>query len=108
MKGFTLSINGKKVSGAIEDGGTGILVTYQDNCFRLFFSSVDKKGVSYVWHSIDLTPGDSFEIIFEAFTSIPEPESIIDYEKLSQEELLKLKLDNYHRLRKELVEEGVL
>ncbi|WP_320167775.1 hypothetical protein [Mangrovibacterium marinum] len=106
MKGFTLRKDNNIISGAIKEGITSIILTNKDGVFRLTFGSMDKTGMhAYTWYASDLEVGDTLQICYTDIVNISEPQVILDYNSLDHD---KLELDYYHRLKKELIEEGVL
>lgn len=106
MTGFKLQIDNKYISGAIEEGITSILLTLKEDQFRLHFGSLDKSGMlSYIWYAADLNIGDCLKISFTDIISTSKPQKVVNYNLLDGD---KLELDYYHRLKKELIEEGLL
>ena len=106
MTGFILQIDNKYISGAIEEGITSILLTFKEDRFRLHFGSLDKSGmISYVWQATDLEIGDHLIINFTNVDSSSKAQKFVDYNLLDAD---KLSRDYYHRLKKELIEEGLL
>jgi hypothetical protein len=106
MTGFILQIDNKYISGAIEEGITSILLTLKEDQFRLHFGSLDKSGMlSYTWYATDLNIGDCLKISFTNIISLSKPQEVVNYNLLDED---KLDLDYYHRLKKELIEEGRL
>lgn len=108
MKGFVLKINGKCISGSIKEGITSIILTCKENQCHVHFGSLDKSGMfSCTWYSADLKTGDCLKIRLEDIISISEIKEIRDYNR-SLEESQKENLDLYRRLKKELIEEGLI
>ncbi len=106
MKGFTLKKDNIIISGAIDEGITSIILTNKDGVFRLHFGRMDKTGMhSYTWYASDLELGDLLQICYTDIITISEPQVILDYSSLDHD---KLELDYYYRLKRELIEEGVL
>ncbi len=106
MTGFILQIDNKIISGTIEEGITSILLTFKEGLFRLHFGSMDKFGmISYRWYATDLKIGDHLRISFTDISSPSEALEIVNYNLLDGD---KISLDHYHRLKKELIEEGLL
>ena len=105
-RGFILQNGDEIVSGAIDEGITSIILTNKDGVFRLHFGSMDKTGMhSYTWYASDLELGDTLQICYTDVINISEPQEIMDYNSLDHD---KLELDYYHRLKKELMDEGSL
>lgn len=107
MKGFKLSLNEKRLSGAIKEGITSVLITFNDGKFNLNFSSLNQANQSYIWHKTDLKIGDLIDISFEENVDVSEAQEIIDH-NISKDESDKRTLDSYHKLRQELIQEGLL
>lgn len=108
MKGLKLQINKKQVCGAIENGITGVLVTCKEDKYRVFFSSLGNEGnTSYTWYASDLEMNDTMDICLEDITEVPIPIETRNYNK-PEEERLKEDLEIYHRLKQELMDEGLI
>jgi hypothetical protein len=108
MKGFILCVDEECISGAVDEGITGIIVTYRDNQCRVHFSSLNKDGMqACIWYTADMKEDDCLNICFENITSVSETKKIIDYNKLP-EESMKENLELYRKLKKELTEEGLI
>jgi hypothetical protein len=107
MKGFTLYINEKHVSGAIDEGITSILITCKENRCHVNFGSLDKSGLlSYTWYASDMETGDCLNICFEDIMNVSEVQEMRDYNKSFDAQ--KESLEFYRKLKKELIEEGIL
>jgi hypothetical protein len=108
MKGFTLRVNDECISGAIDEGITGIIVTYREGRCHANFGSMDKSGMlSYTWYTADMEKGDCLNICFEDIITVSEARETRDYNK-SQEEREKESVELYRKLKKELIEEGLI
>jgi hypothetical protein len=108
MKGFTLRVNNECISGALDEGITGITVTYREGRCHAYFGSMDKSGMlSYTWYTADMEKGDCLNICFEDIITVSEARETRDYNK-SQEEREKESLELYRKLKKELQEEGLI
>jgi hypothetical protein len=108
MKGFTLRVNKECISGAINEGITGVIVTYKEGRYHVSFSSMDKSGMlSYTWYAADMEEGDCLSICCEDVTSVSKAPKIRDCNK-SQEEAQKESLELYRKLKKELIDEGLI
>jgi hypothetical protein len=106
MTGFILQVDNKYISGAIKEGITSILLTLKEDRFKLYFGSLDKSGMhSYIWYATDLKIGDRLKISFTNIISLSKPQEVVNYNSLDED---KLDLDYYHRLKKELIQEGLL
>lgn len=106
MKGFTLKKGGNIISGAIEEGITSIILSNKDGVFRLHFGSLDKTGMqACTWYASDLELGDTLQICYTDVVNTSEPQEVLDYNSLDHD---KVELDYYYRLKRELIEEGVL
>jgi hypothetical protein len=108
MQGFTLRVNNKCISGAIDEGITGVIVTNKEGRYHVCFSSLDKSGMlSYTWYAADMEEGDCLNICFEDIISVSEAQETRDYNK-SRKEFQKESLELYWKLKKELTEEGLI
>lgn len=106
MTGFILQVDNKYISGAIKEGITSILLTLKEDRFKLHFGSLDKSGMhSYIWYATDSKIGDRLKISFTNIISLSKPQEVVNYNSLDED---KLDLDYYHRLKKELIQEGLL
>lgn len=107
MKGFKLSIKGKQISGAIENGITGITITSEKGQCRVFMNSLNETGLlSYTWYSADLEIGDSLSISFEDITDVSEVQETVDHS--NPDEIDKQLLKSYYKWREELITEGLI
>jgi hypothetical protein len=108
MKGFILHVDGEYISGAIDEGITGIIVAYREDQCHVYFNSLDKSGMrAYTWYAATMKEGDCLNICFEDITSVSEAKEIRDYNK-SPKESMQESLELYRKLKKELIEEGLI
>jgi hypothetical protein len=108
MKGFILQINGERISGAIDEGITSIIMTCKEDQCHVSFGSLDKSGtLSYTWYASDMETGDCLNIFFTDNINISEAKETRDYNK-SLEESRKESLELYLKLRQELIEEELI
>lgn len=106
MKGIELSVSDGKVAKAVR---SSIIISNKEGILRLLFiGNGDNPNISNIWYSKDLQLGDKFRIrycdIDESELSFPE--YTVDYD--NTEEMDAQLLEDYTKLRKELIEEGVL
>lgn len=106
MKGFVLNIGEKTVCGAIDNGITSVLISNKEGPFRLYFGSMDNKNISYIWYVADLQLGDSFAITYEEVEHTSEPQRIGDGRNTPEDDLRLL--ESYHKLKQELIDEGLI
>lgn len=107
MRGFELSIKGKKIEGAINEGITIIVLTCRDDQYSIHFSSMDNTGMmAYTWFSSDLEQGTQLTIAAKEVANTLVPVDFVDYN--NREQLDKLQLESYFRLRDELITEGLI
>ena len=107
MKGFELTVNEKKIKGAIKGGITDVLLTCRDNQYYICFGSMDDTGMlSYTWYSSNPEDGAKFTVSVEDIAETSEPAVIMDYG--NKEQSNKLSLESYYKLRDELIKEGVI
>jgi hypothetical protein len=101
-------MNGKCISGAIENGITNIIVTYKKDQCHVYFGSMDNSGLlAYTWYTSDIEIGDSLNICFEDIIHISEAREIRNYNR-TLEKSQKEDLETYRKLKKELIEKGVI
>lgn len=107
MKGFKLLTDGKEITGAIQAGITGVMITNKENNLHILFNSLDDTGMlSYTWHSSNLEQGNKVTISYQDVTRRSNPVETLDYN--NQEQMDKLALESYYRLREELINEDIL
>lgn len=108
MKGFTLCADEELISGAIGEGITSITVTYKEEQCHVCFGSMDKSGMLfYTWYTADIEKNGCLNICFEDIISISEAKETRNYNK-SREETQKEDVELYRKLKKELIEEGLI
>ncbi len=106
MKGFILQVNDRRISGAIDEGITSIIITCEDEKCRVNFGSMNKSGtLSYTWYANDMKMDDCLTIFLEEISSISEIAETRNYDE-ALEESQKRSLKLYRKLKKELIEEG--
>ena len=107
MKGLVLSASDGQVVKAVR---SSIIISNKEGMLRLLFIGNDESNpnISYTWYSRDLRPGDKFRIgyrnIDKAELSIPE--YTINYG--NHEEIDAMLLEDYKKLRKEFIKEGLI
>lgn len=104
MKGLALNINGQIVKAG---GYAGVVMSNKDSCLRISLIGCDKE-YSYTYLSRNLRIGDNIIVAYEdiAEPDLLSPVNIIDHR--NPEELKRCALEEYYRLRQELIEEGLL
>jgi hypothetical protein len=107
MRGFELTINGEKIEGAIGEGITSIVLSCKDNQYNINFGSMDNTGMlTYTWFSSDLKQGSKLKIVSKEVSVTLNPIDIRDYN--NKEQMDKLELESYFKLRDELIKEGLI
>lgn len=105
MKGFTVDMNELTVSATLETGIVGIIITNKSGDFTLDFSGTDQEGKHYRWINEKLKLGDCVTVKYENMNkfnvSIPKQIKEMGY---SDEDLL----DEYNRLKQELIKDGMI
>ena len=107
MKGIALSVPDGKVVKAVR---STIIISNKEGIPRLLFTGNGdcNPNISHTWYSRDLRPGDRFWIrhcdMEEAELSVPE--YTVDYG--NPDAIDALILEDYRKLRKELIEEGLI
>lgn len=107
MKGIALYVPDGKIVKAVR---STIIISNKEGNPRLLFTGNGEgnPNISHTWYSRDLRPGDKFRIrhcdIDEAKLSVPG--YTVDYD--NPEETDTLILENYSKLRKELLAEGLI
>ena len=96
------------VSAAIEKGSVSIMVSNKEGDYSLYLGGTDADGVSYTWISRKLIENESFEIVFSDLEPSSVSEIISMRDVRDEESENRLLLDAYHRLKKELIDEGLL
>lgn len=108
MRGFKVVLNNEhEFLGGIPEGITSVILSSKNGIIELFFGSSDKTGmISYTWASFTLSVGDKLKIIFQDVDGKFNPVNIIDY--TNEDDVNKIELESYHRLQKELRDEGLI
>lgn len=108
MKGFSLKIDNKTIHAALESGSSGIIISNKEGDYNISLHGMDDKGVYYVWYKKNLSVGDSMSIKHEIIeqSMVSEPIFIRDVNDEDAEN--KLLLDAYHKLKQELLDEGLI
>ncbi|MCE5227861.1 MAG: hypothetical protein LLG05_18635 [Porphyromonadaceae bacterium] len=108
MKGFTLKFGNEIIPGAVNKGSSGVIISNKEWDFRLCFHGMDAEGLFPTWYEQDLKIGDSFTISYEDIdeSNISQPIHIRDVTDLEGED--RLLLESYHRLKKQLMDEGLI
>ena len=106
MKGFKLNMSDKAISGAVKRGFTSVMISNKDGFYKLDFGSVDDEGNFYTWYNINLQYGDSFNIYYDEISEVSSTNNIRNISNAEEENELAIKL--YHKLKQELIEEGLL
>lgn len=109
MNGFTLRLDNKIISAALNSGSLGFIISNKGGEFTLCFNGVDEQRVIYTWFYDKLNVGDSFLISYEEIDSltISIPINIRDVNNKEDEEC-QLLLNSYCELRQELLDEGLI
>ena len=103
MTGFILKLNGEVFAGAM-DGCSTITITGKNDTFRLEFGGMDKLAHSCVWCTKTLEAGDRLSI---KYTDIDKSEISAFAEFVDVVDEFKL-LESYHRMKQELMDEGLI
>ena len=103
MIGFILKLNDEVFAGAM-DGCSTITITGKNDTFRLEFGSMDKLAHSCVWCTKTLEAGDRLSI---KYTDIDKSEISAFAEFIDVVDEFKL-LESYHRMKQELMDEGLI
>lgn len=108
MNGFRWMREGEVACAALPCGSVGVLLTNKEGDYTVSLQGMDAQGVFYVWHRAKLHVGDSLTVSFEAVeeADVSEPISVRDVR--DEEAERRLLLGSYHRLRQELINEGLL
>ena len=107
MKGIALSAPDGKVVKAVR---STVIISNKEGVLRLLLigNAEGNPDISHTWYSRDLRPGDRFWIrhcdMEEAELSVPE--YTVDYG--NPDAIDALILEDYRKLRKELIEEGLI
>lgn len=103
MNGFILKLNDETFAGAM-DGCSTITVTGKNDTFKLEFGGMDKLAHSCVWCTKILEAGDRLSV---KYTDIDESEISAFTEFIDAVDEFKL-LESYHRMKQELMDEGLI
>lgn len=104
MKGITLTFNGQEIKAGSH---AGIIISNKESDLHIMFAGCDKER-SYTYFRQSLKAGDDIFIKYGELTEseMSSPARIMDYG--NPEELKRSMLEEYHRLRQELVDEGLI
>ncbi|AYN67677.1 hypothetical protein D1013_10000 [Euzebyella marina] len=110
MKGFEVKWKQKTIVAAIEKGSLLIVLRHSNNQendeVNLIMNGYDTSAQEFCeWPGVGLEEGDELSIEFADFDEISVPKKS---NKQSQEEVLKGKIDTYHKLKEELESLGYL
>lgn len=110
MKGFILKAADKVISGGLNSGITDVLISNKEFYYRLNFGGMDDANVSYTWYSEEVQPGDIFTLRYEEISetspAIKVRDCCQDYVSTNEDD--REALEQYYRLKKELIEEGLI
>lgn len=104
MKGIELTYNGQTIKAA---GYAGVVMSNKESGLRISLVGCDPDH-SYTYFSRELQPGDDIFVTYEDMdvAEVSDPVSILDYG--NPEEVKNKVLSEYYRLRRELLDEGLL
>lgn len=108
MNGFRWKKEGEEVCAALPCGSVGMLLTNKEGDCTVSLQGMDAQGVFYVWCRAKLRVGDSLTVGLEAVEEADVSEPISVRDARDEEAERRLLLDSYHRLRQELIGEGLL
>lgn len=105
MKGFIVDMNELITSTALASGAFGVIITNKSGAFTLDCSGIDSEGKQYSWMYESLKLGDCVTIKYEDLDelNLTVPRKVKEVGG-SDEELL----DEYKRLKQELIDSGIL
>lgn len=104
MKGIELTYNGQTIKAA---GYAGVVMSNKESGLRICLVGCAPDH-SYTYFSRELQPGDDIFVTYEDMdtSDVSTPFSILDYG--NPEEVKSKILNEYYRLRRELIDEGML
>jgi len=106
MKGIILNTGNETIYGSLNNGIFGVLISNKDGIYKLNFGGQDDDVTIYTWYKADLKLGDSFSLCYDEIVDVS---SVIKIQKDKYvAEIDKLALDSYHKLKQELIEEGLI
>ena len=106
MKGFVLNTGNRTISGGLENGIAGVLITNKEGLYRLNFGGMDNDGVSYTWYTANLEPGDSFTLCYDEIVDVSPAKKSLN--NINTDEDDKRALESYYKLKAELIAEGII
>lgn len=78
-----------------------------DDTFNVFFNSLDATGMnSYTWFPSNLKVGAPIVVSLQEIKETSHSQSVTNYN--DQVQLDKLELESYYKMRRELIEEGLI
>ena len=113
MKGFYLQTETENLHIALANGSIGITIDSLDGEARLVVEGENDELVTYHWLDRELELGECIVLTYEdKITDKSKPQTTVDLLELTPQEREKLEtqqqLKEYHRLKKQLVAEGLI
>ena len=104
MKGIALDFNGHTVKAG---GYAGVIMSNKESGLRISLIGCD-KNCSYTYFSHDLKIGDNIIVWYEDIdeSDVSAPVSTLDYG--NPDDVKRSVLNEYYRLRQELIDDGLL
>ena len=106
MKGFVLNTGNEIISGGLNNGGTNVLISNKEGLYRLNFGGVDDNGVFYTWYNANLEIGNSFTLWYDEIADISPARKFLNNMNTAEDD--KHALELYHKLKQELIDEGLI
>ncbi len=106
MKGFVLNTGNETLSGGLGNGITGVHISNKEGIYRLIFGGMDGDGVFYTWYRVDRERGDSFTRCYDEIVDVSPAKTAPDNRNTAEDD--KRALESYHKLKQELIDEGLI
>ena len=106
MKGFVLNTGNESLSGGLENGITNVHISNKEGLYRLIFGGMDDDGVFYTWYRANLELGDSFSLCYDEIVSVSSAKKSLDNRNTAEDD--QYALESYHKLKQELIKEGLI
>lgn len=108
MIGLKITHNKKEVACALDSGIISVLLTNKSGNYRITCAGTDENSNSYTWYGENVKPGDSISACFSHLreNDLCRPISTKMYASAYNEK--KWLLQEYIRMKQELIEEGLL
>ncbi len=108
MNGFTIKHNDKELHIALPTGGVTLLIINKEGKFNIHCQGMDRDATFYSWHEEELKTGDTVTLCYGEQDAATISQPIYVHKRESQISEDQELLANYHKMKQELMDEGLL